>query len=98
MVTQITYNYGSGVEGNENFGALFDGACTAARIVDQIDEIHKFGSLTRTYPSGLPMSAVYADSFGGDITVFVNGYLIPATALPPAPRQVSDRTKAMLDR
>ena len=82
VVTSVVYNYGSGIEGNENFGGLFSGPCTAGTLVDQIDQVDKFGSVQHTWPTGLPMAAVYGNSAGGTISIFVVGYLIPASALP----------------
>ncbi|HEY2795140.1 MAG TPA: hypothetical protein VGJ28_22455, partial [Micromonosporaceae bacterium] len=56
VVTSVVYDYGSGVQGGENFGGLFGGAgCND--IFDQIDQIDKYGSIQRTYSPGLPMAS-----------------------------------------
>lgn len=81
VVTSVVYTYGSGVQGSEDFGGLFSGA-GCGDIVDQIDQIDKFGSIEHTFPTGLPMKAVYGDSSGGQINYFLTGYLINAADLP----------------
>jgi hypothetical protein len=81
VVTSVVYTYGSGIEGNENFGGLFGGA-GCGNIYDQIDQTDKFGTIQHTWPTGLPMAAVYGDSSGGQINYFITGYLIDASALP----------------
>jgi hypothetical protein len=81
VVTSVVYTYGSGVQGNEDFGGLFSGP-GCGDIVDQIDQIEKFGSIQRTYDPGLPMASVYGDSTGGQINYFITGYLIDASSLP----------------
>jgi hypothetical protein len=81
VVTSVVYTYGSGVEGSENFGGLFDSP-GCSNIYDQIDEVHKYGTIQHTWPTGLPMAAVYGDSAGGQINYFITGYLIDATGLP----------------
>lgn len=81
VVTSVVYTYGSGVQGNENFGGLFNGA-GCSDIVDQIDQIDKFGSIQHTFPTGLPMKSVYGTASGGQINMFLTGYLIDASSLP----------------
>ena len=82
VVTSVVYTYGSGVQGNEDFGGLFSGPCSTATSVDQIDQIDKFGSIQHTFPTGLPMADVRGTSQGGQINVFIVGYLISASDLP----------------
>jgi hypothetical protein len=93
VVTSVVYNYGSGTAGGENFGGLFSAGCDV--IYDQIDQTEKFGSIQHTFPTGLPMNGVAATNDGGPITVFIVGYLIDASALPPnSASQVSRNVKA----
>lgn len=80
VVTSVVYNFGSGTPGVENFGGLFSASC--ATIYDQIDGVQAFDTIQHTWPTGLPMSSVAMTASGGDITVFVYGYLISAASLP----------------
>ena len=83
VVTSVVYNYGSGVQGNENFGGLFNPGCSGSNsIVDQIDQVDKYGSIQHLFPTGLPMKGVSATSAGGTISVFITGYLVAASDLP----------------
>lgn len=97
VVTSVVYTYGSGVQGNENFGGLFAGA-GCSDIVDQIDQVEKYGSIEHTFPTGLPMASVYGDSAGGQINYFLTGYLISATDLPTAQAPRSGPVKAAAGR
>jgi hypothetical protein len=80
VVTSVSYTFGSGTQGAENYGGLFSKSCDA--IYDQIDGVQAFDTVERTYPTGLPMNGVAVNSTGGSITVFVVGYLIDASSLP----------------
>lgn len=81
VVTSVIYNFGSGTAGVEHFGGLTTASCNT--IYDQIDGVQAYDTLQHTFPSGLPMPSVgITNSGAGDITVFVYGYLIDATALP----------------
>jgi hypothetical protein len=80
VVTSVTYTFGSGTQGSENYGGLFNKSCNA--IYDQIDGVQAFDTLERTYPTGLPMNGVAVNSINGSITVFVVGYLVDAGSLP----------------
>jgi hypothetical protein len=91
VLTSVVYTYGSGAQGSEDFGGLFAGP-GCGDIVDQIDQIDKFGSIEHTFPIGLPMGAVYGDSSGGQINFFLTGYLIDASSLPASARVHGDST------
>lgn len=80
VVTSVVYDFGSGAAGVENFGGLFNSGCS--KIYDQIDGVQAFDTLQHTWPTGLPMSGISMTAVGGEITVFVYGYLISATSLP----------------
>jgi hypothetical protein len=81
VVTSVVYNYGSGTAGYEVYGGLFNGAsCTD--IVDQIDQVDKYGSVEHVFPTGVPFKAVYATSSGSPIGIFITGYLINAGDVP----------------
>jgi hypothetical protein len=82
VVTAAVYNFGSGTQGNENFGGLFSASCND--IVDQIDGTEKYDTIEHTFPTGLPLNGVAVNSTGGKITVFICGYLIDASSLPSA--------------
>jgi hypothetical protein len=93
MVTSVTYNYGSGTAGVENFGGLLDGACS--KVYDQIDGVAAYDVIQHTFPTGIPMAGVAATSSGtGAITVFIQGYLIPSSAVP-AHATTSHMTKSI---
>jgi hypothetical protein len=97
VVTSVVYNFGSGTQGTEVFGGMFGPGCAPATLVDQIDQIDKFGSVQHTFPTGVPLGNVSATSDGSDLAVFVVGYLIDATSLPPATAsRLGSTTKAML--
>jgi hypothetical protein len=92
VVTSVIYNYGSGTNGVEHFGGLTTANCGA--IYDQIDGVQAFDTLEHTFATGLPMPSVgITNSGAGDITVFVYGYLIDKSSLPPS-RAASDLGKA----
>jgi hypothetical protein len=80
VVTSVVYNFGSGTNGVENFGGLFNNGCT--KVYDQIDGVQAFDTLQHTWPTGLPMAGISMTAAGGEITVFIYGYLISATSLP----------------
>jgi hypothetical protein len=79
VVTSVVYTFGSGTPGVENFGGLFNASC--GTIYDQIDGVQAFDTIQHTWPTGLPLSGVSMTNSGGDITVFVYGYLISASSL-----------------
>lgn len=93
MVTSVVYDYGSGTNGVENYGGLFDLGCV--HIYDQIDGVQAYDTISRNFPSGIPMNGVAMTSSGGSITVFVYGYLIASSQLPSAAVQGSPRVKAL---
>jgi hypothetical protein len=82
VVTSVVYDFGSGTNGAENFGGLFDAGCH--NVYDQIDGVQAYDTIQHTYPTGLPMRGVSVDSVGGAISVFVTGYLVDSSSLPPA--------------
>jgi len=83
VVSSVVYTFGSGTAGTEHFGGLGPAGCTP--IYDQIDGVDKFATIQHTYPTGLPMKSIALSNSGaGLINVFVVGYLIDATWLPPA--------------
>ena len=98
VVTQVTFSLGSATQGVENFGGVFGPGCSAATIFDQVDTVQAYESESRTYPTGVPVAGVAATSYGGYISVFVSGYLIPATQLPAEPAQVGGALKALAVR
>jgi hypothetical protein len=81
VVTQITYDLGTGTSG-ESRAALTDAACDTA--YDYVDTSQAYETQTRTFPTGLPMPGVGLSVFVGTtpVTVAVTGYLIPASQLP----------------
>jgi hypothetical protein len=82
VVTSVDYTFGSGTSGTEHFGGLAPAACGA--IYDQIDTVQAYDTIEHTFPLGLPMPSVALTNSGaGLINVFITGYLIDATALPP---------------
>lgn len=83
MVTSVIYDWGSGTNGVENFGGLLDLNC--AHLYDEIDGVQAYDTISRSFPSGVPMNGLAVDSVGGAITVIVYGYLIAASQLPAAP-------------
>ena len=84
VVTDATYTVGTGVEGSEDYGGLFAGS-GCGTIVDQWDNVKKFDSLQRVFPTGLPMASVSANNNTTPaINVFLHGYLIPVGQLPHA--------------
>jgi hypothetical protein len=93
VVTQITYQAGSGTPGTENFGGFFDLGCNTG--YDFVDTVQAYETETRTFPTGLPLTGVAINSTGGWITVFLTGYLIPATLLPAAAPQAAVPVKGM---
>jgi hypothetical protein len=94
VVTSLVYTYGSGTEGTENFGGVFtDTSCND--IADEIDGTHKFDTIEHTFPIGLPMPRVVGDSNGGDIEIFLTGYLIDSSSLPHTVISHTGRTKSM---
>jgi hypothetical protein len=97
MVTQVTYDLGTGNAGTEAYGVLTD-ASSAVR--DFADTEQGFESESRTFPTGLAMSGVGICSNIGnsEVIVAVSGYLIPATQLPPEPPQYHGRIKGMARR
>jgi hypothetical protein len=95
VVTAVIYDFGSGVQGTEHFGGLSNATCGPA--YDQIDGVQAYDTIEHTFPIGLPIPSVgLANGGQGDITVFVYGYLIDSTALPPAAASnVSGAVKGM---
>ena len=54
---------------------------------DQFDTTRKFDNIQRTFPTGVPMPSIAVTNIGGGgpagaVSVFIYGYLIPATSLP----------------
>jgi hypothetical protein len=83
VVTSVTYTFGSGTAGQEQYGGLGPGNCS--KIWDQIDTVQAFDTIQHTFPSGLPMPSIgLTNNSTHLINVFILGYLIDATALPPA--------------
>lgn len=94
VVTQITYDLGTGTQGNEYYAEL--GAADCSGNYDIADTVQGYETETRTYPSGLPMPSigiVGGGTGGSGNFVYVTGYLIPATQLPPEPPQFLGRIK-----
>jgi hypothetical protein len=96
MVTSVVYDYGSGTNGVENFGGLFDLGC--GNIFDQIDGVQAYSTISRDFPAGIPMDGVAMTSSGGSITVFVYGYLIASSQLPHAAVESSPKVKSLSTR
>ena len=82
VVTSVVYNYGTGVEGNEEYSGLLDHCGIGGTVYDQIDGVKKYDTLQHTFPTGVPMPSIALSNVGGTVTVFVYGYLIPASSLP----------------
>lgn len=82
VVTSVVFNYGTGIEGSEQFGGLVDRCGVGATVYDQFDGVEKFGTMQHSFPTGVPMPSIALTNSGASVTVFVYGYLIPVTALP----------------
>lgn len=81
VVTQITYDLGSGAQGTESNVELVPG-CNSPE--DYADTVQAHEEKSHTFPTGLPMPDVTLANFGPTpIYITLSGYLIPATQLPP---------------
>jgi hypothetical protein len=95
VVTSVVYTFGSGTDGVEHFGGL--GQANCGQIYDQIDTVQAFDTIQHTYPSGLPLPNIGISNGSNKlINVFIVGYLIDSSALPPAqlPARASGHVKA----
>ena len=100
VVTQITYDFGTGTQGTESSGGMEDASCNG-HVYDFVDTIQAYETQAHTFPTGLPLAGVgiYNSSFGSaPIAVSLTGYLIPATQLPPNTPQSRTLIKGMLGR
>ena len=82
VVTSVVFTYGTGIDGNEQFGGLVDHCGLGSTVYDQFDAVDKFGTIQHTFPTGVPMASIALTNSGASVTVFAYGYLIPASALP----------------
>jgi hypothetical protein len=84
VVTQATFDLGSGTAGQESYGVVESAGCGG--VYDYFDTTDAYQAQSHTYPSGLPLSsvAVYNGTSGAAIFVTFTGYLVPAGQLPPA--------------
>ena len=98
VVTQITYDLGTGTQGIGSSAVLENGGCNGA--YDFADTSQAYEAQSHTFPTGLPMPSVAVRSTGtgnGQILVAISGYLIPATELPSAaPVPTLGRMRGML--
>jgi hypothetical protein len=84
VVTQVTFDLGSGTAGTESYGVLETGGCGG--VYDYADTAAAYEAQSHTYPSGLPLPSVGIYNGTGNAAIFVTftGYLIPAGQVPPA--------------
>ncbi len=83
VVTSVVDTFGSGTNGVEHFGGL--GVANCGEIYDQIDTVQAFDTIQHAYPSGLPLPSIgISNGSNSLINVFIVGYLIDSSALPPA--------------
>jgi hypothetical protein len=86
VVTQVTYDLDSGTEGTESYVALHGTGDCSDTEADFGDSIHAEDAQSRTFPTGLPMSAVAMTAGGvGYAITNISGYLIPASQVPEPP-------------
>jgi hypothetical protein len=85
VVTQITYDLGTGTTGNEAYAELEE-SCPGSYPFDFADTSQAFETQTHTFPTGLPVAAVniWCGAGNGFCIASGTGYLIPATQLPAA--------------
>lgn len=97
VVTQITYDLGSGAQGTESYGELATSGCSA--IYDIGDTVQAYEAQSHTFPTGLPMPSVYINN-GSSVPILVTltGYLIPATQLPEEGPQAAGPIKGLPNR
>jgi hypothetical protein len=81
MITNLTFEVGSGVAGNTQAAWLENRDCN--HVYDQADTTQAFETQQRTYPAGLPVDGVGLITTNS-VAVEVVGYLIPASQLPPS--------------
>lgn len=85
VVTSVTYDMFGNNPGNENIALLTDATCNI--LYDEAETTLADETESRTFPIGLPMPSVGIRHAGGDAAgagVWITGYLIPASQLPPA--------------
>jgi hypothetical protein len=84
VVSQVTFDLGSGTAGQESYGVLESGGCGG--VYDYADTTDAYQAQSHTYPSGLalPSLAVYNGTSNAAIFVTFTGYLIPAGQVPPS--------------
>ena len=83
VVSEVTYQLGSGTTGTLTAGTLRDGS--DLNIYDLVETSQGYDSQTRTFPIGLPLPSISICADAGDgVAVALTGYLIPASQLPAA--------------
>jgi hypothetical protein len=99
VVTQITYDMGTGVQGQESYGVLEPADCND-NTYDFADTVQGYEAQSHTFPTGMPMPSVgFRYEIGSNaVLVAISGYLIPATQLPPAPMPPAGPMKGMPKR
>ncbi len=84
VLTSVTYDMFANSDLGDHYAYLTDAGCVTAIRYDPAETTLAVETETRTFPIGLPVPSVGIADVGGGVEVFITGYLIPATQLPPA--------------
>jgi hypothetical protein len=80
MLTNVTFDIGSGHAGQDSYAFLLDRGCK--KVFDVADTAQVIESQQHTYPTGLPVDSVTVAGPDNTALIIADGYLIPSAQLP----------------